>query len=103
MPTFLELRLKRHKAVKDAFIDLDNIHQSMKEVTRQLDYIKSELSASYYAKAVLTKGYGVGDVVIKDGIKMKVSDYTNGMFWGSEIGNNKKKKLTPLYDGWEIL
>lgn len=103
MPTFLEMKLKKHRAIESAFKDLDNVDQSLKDISAMLANIKEELAAAYYAKAVLTKGYGVGDVVVKDGMKVKVTQYINGMFWGIEIGNNRQRKPYPLYEGWEIL
>jgi len=100
---FKEMRNKRHKDILSSFGSLEQIHNKQMEITTIFESIKDELSASYYAKNVAIKGFGVGDVITKDGLRVKIAAYASGMFWGEELGDKRKKKLTPIYDGWKLL
>lgn len=77
----------------------ETIEASQKEVLKQIDELQAEYSAGNYILSVLRKGYGIGDVVKKDGVKMKVTSWDNGAFWGAPIGSKSVKQVM-LYEGW---
>jgi len=93
------MQYKNHKQVLSEFIDLFEIHEALIEASTQLEQAKDRNYYLHYAQQVLTKRFGVGDTIYKEGKTLKVIGFVNGMFIGSDLKSRSSKPIG-IYEGW---
>jgi hypothetical protein len=77
----------------------ETIDAELRSLTRQMDELREKIAATMYVGHVIRKGFGVGDMINKDGIRLKVTSYDRG-FWAIDP-KEKKSKERMVYEGWQ--
>ena len=77
----------------------ETIDAELRSLNNQMEELRERMKATMYVSHVIRKGFGVGDMISKDGIRLKVTSYDKG-FWAIDP-KEKKSKERMVYEGWQ--